>query len=79
MKQQGIRALGLAPGINSRTERKKKILSEKKERKLKEIYRWHFFLKFRSFGSPVKIKLLSYLVICLRIRSVIIYNDFLLS
>lgn len=55
MKQQGIRALGLAPGINSRTERKKKnILSEMKERKLKEIYRWHFFLKFRSFGSPVK-------------------------
>lgn len=78
MKQQGIRALGLAPGIPGRSERKK-ILSKKKERKLKEIYRWHFFLKFRSFGSPVKIKLLSYLVICLRIRSVIIYNDFLLS
>lgn len=67
MKQQGIRALGFLCSWYSRTERKKKKLSKKKERKLKEIYRSHFFLKIRSFGSPVKIKLPSYLVICLRI------------
>lgn len=70
MKQQGILLASFAAGIPERSERKK-ILSKKKERKLKEIYRWHFFLKIRSFGSPVKIKLLSYLVICLRIRNVL--------
>lgn len=56
MKQQGMSALSLlSPGIPGRSERRR-VLSKKKERKLKEIYRWHFFPKIRSFGSPVKIK-----------------------
>lgn len=38
MKQQGIRALGLAPGINSRTERKKKnIISEERKKAERNI------------------------------------------